>query len=106
MILINETFSIVTPESAENRDIAECGTISEDTPYTFRELVDALRYGESSCWPARGDISEWVSQSRGETRKFFENGEEETRSFHYSRNNPPRNEKYWRAAFRAAGLTK
>jgi len=106
MILINQTYSIVTPESAEHGDDTEHGFIEESAPYTFRELVRALGGGESSGWPARGEVSEWVSVPQGETRAFFELGEDETRSFHFARENPPRMRKYWRLAMRAAGVIR
>lgn len=105
-ILCNITFEIVTPESATDGDIAEAGFISEGQPFTFRELVEWMQGGEPSAWPASGDVSEWVSQSQGETRAYFESGEDETRSIHYSRANPPRMARYWRLAMRAAGLIR
>jgi hypothetical protein len=105
-ILCNITFEIVTPESAADGDAAERGFISEGQPFTFRELVEWMRGGEPSSWPASGDVSEWVSQSQGETRAYFERGEDETRAIHYSRDNAPRMARYWALAMRAAGLTR
>ena len=105
-ILCNITFEIVTPESAADGEAAERGFISECTPFTFRELVEWMRGGEASSWPARGCTREWVSKSEGETRAYFERGEDETRSIHYACENPPRMARYWRLAMRAAGLTR
>jgi hypothetical protein len=105
-ILCNITFEIVTPESAADGDVSESGFISEREPFGFRELVEWMRGGEPSSWPASGSRHEWVSQSQGETRAFFERGEDETRSIHYARENPPRMARYWRLAMRAAGLTR
>lgn len=106
MILVNQSFSIVAPESAEHGDYAECGMVEESAPYAFRELVKALQGGEPSCYPARGDVSEWVSVSQGLTRAMLERGEDETRSFHFARENPPRMAKYWAWAMRCAGVCK
>jgi hypothetical protein len=106
MILIHRTFEIVTPESAEHGDAAERGFIVESVPYGFRELVQALKGGEPSAWPARGDVSEWVTFDQGETREWFEHGEREFQSIHYARENAPRAARYWRLAFKAAGLAK
>lgn len=106
MILINEFFSRTDDESADAGDVCEAGVIAVDTPVTFRELVEAIRYGMPSSWPATGDVGEWVGVDQGETRAWFEEGVREERTFHYSRNNPARNAKWWRLAFRVAGLTK
>ena len=106
MILVNRAYSIVTPESAENGDYAESGMLAENEPLTFRELVSELKHGEPSCCRATGATHECVSHSEGETRAYFESGEDETRTIHYSRDNPPHRARYWRLAFIAAGLTK
>jgi hypothetical protein len=106
MILVTTTYEIVTPESAEHGEADTVGVIAEHEPMTFRELVKALRYGESSCYRARGETFEWVTQDQGETHAYFERGEQESRSYHFSRNNPPRKARYWRLAFKAAGLIK
>ena len=104
MILCNVTFSIVTEESAADGDCAECGMFSENIPFTFRELVEWMQGGEASACPASGDCHEWVAQDQGETRVYFERGEREERSIHYSRDNPPHKAKYWGRAMRAARL--
>lgn len=106
MILITTCFATVTPESAEHGDYADQGIISEDSPTPFRDLVAMLKGGTASCHPARGDTFEWVSQDQGETRAYMERGERTEHTFHFSRSNPARKRKYWRMAFRAAGLIK
>ncbi len=103
-ILVDITFEIVTDESAADGECAESGFHSENEPMTFREIVEWMRGGEPSCHPARGETWEWVSQDQGETRAYFEDGERETRSIHFSRKNEPRKAKYWAKAMRAAGL--
>jgi hypothetical protein len=104
MILINRTFEIVTEESAADGDAAERGMLASNEAVTFRELVSMLRYGEASEWPASGEAREWVTQDQGETRAFFERGEREAHSIHYSRDNAAHKARYWRLAFIAAAL--
>jgi hypothetical protein len=96
MILINQTFQTVTPESAVNGDYADSGFVLTNEPVTFRDLVSLMSdHPESSCCPRDGSIWEWYS-TYGEIN--YRTGEERTTSIHYSRQNPPRNEKYWRKA--------
>jgi hypothetical protein len=107
MLLINRAFEIVTPESAEHGDAEARGMLASNEQVTFRELVSMLREGgEVSSYPATGDVREWVTQDQGETRAWFERGEREYRSIHYSRDNAARKARYWRLAFVAAGLIK
>lgn len=106
MIIVNRYFETVTPESAENGEAAERGILSEGERLTLRELIRAMQGGESSRYPARGDVCEWVSIPQGETRAHFERGEDETHTVHYSRDNPPRNARYWRIAMVAVGIVK
>jgi len=104
MILLNKSYTIVTPESAADGDFAECGLEFENTPYTFRELVNELqRYSEASCSPAHGETYEWAT-SEGDID--YRTGEVTEYSLHYSRNNPARNAKYWRLAMKAVGFIK
>ena len=103
MILINRTFEIVTEESAANGEAAGSGFLAEGESVTFRELVALLRHGEPSQSPVTDPARCWVTHDEGETRAFFEDGERESHSTHYARENPARNLKYWRAALRAAG---
>ena len=106
MIIINRYFEVVTPESAEEGEASERGILVEGERLTLRELIRAMQGGESSCYPARGDVSEWVSIPQGETRAHFERGEDETHTIHYARDNPSRNARYWRIAMLAAGIVK
>lgn len=70
---------------------------------SFRELVSIMReYSEPSCSPASGAEYEWLSRSENDYRT----GVDIVESIHYSRDNPTRNLKYWRAAMRAAGFAK
>ena len=110
MILINKTFERYLPHDDEE-DICEpdeSGFSVENEKVTFRELVELLQYGEPSSYPASGGTREWIShyQSNDGTREYFEQGITENSAVHYSRDNPPRNAKWWRLAFRAAGHIK
>jgi hypothetical protein len=104
MILISKTYEIVTPESAENGDVEDHGFVTENEPVTFRELVDLMQqFPEPSCSPASGDYDEWLSDY-GDTD--YRTGEHRRESLHYSRQNPGKNDKYWRWAMQAAGIIK
>jgi hypothetical protein len=74
---------------------------SADEQVTFRELVDLLReHTHPSSSHPRGDGWEWFGT---EPYQCPYTGEYTEQSLHYSRENPPRMLKYWRAAIRAAG---
>jgi hypothetical protein len=102
MILVTTTYEIVTPESAENGEAEESGFLSEDIPYGFRELVDAMRGGDPSSWPRAG-ARDWVTHVEDVN---YRDGSQESRSLHLSHKNSPRAAKYWILAMRAAGVTK
>ena len=106
MILVNTYYAITTEESSAYGDVAERGTVAENEALTFRELVARMRFGMPSCCPARGHLSEWVIQDQGETQAYFERGELEERTIHYSISNPTRYAKHWGKAMRCAGLIK
>jgi hypothetical protein len=77
---------------------------STDDTVSFRELVDLMRdYPLPSCSHARGETFEWLSS---ESQQDPYSGEWTEQSIHYSRENPPRAAKYWRAAMRAAGIAR
>ena len=77
---------------------------STDDTVSFRELVDLMRdYPLPSCSHARGETFEWLSS---ESQQDPYSGEWTEQSIHYSRENPPRAAKYWRAAMRAAGIVR
>jgi len=105
MILIHKTFEVFEQHDEED-DVCEpdeSGFDVEDEPVTFRELVDMLRGGQSSCGPAQGETWEWVTHY-GEMD--YIDGSFRNESVHFSRSNPARREKYWRLAFKAAGLAR
>ena len=72
--------------------------------YTFGELVRLMReYNQPSCSPPSGAVYEWLN---AEPETDYRTGEHIERSMHYSRDNPPRMEKYWRKAMIFAGVIK
>jgi hypothetical protein len=94
------------PESAEHGETEDSGMEFENVPFSFRELVDMIisdGLTNSSCYPAKGDIFEWLSN---DGREDYRTAETETISIHYSRDNKPRSAKYWRMAFVVAGVIK
>lgn len=99
VILIYRTYETITPESAEDGETADSGFLSENEPCTFRELVSLLEGGEPSSYPRAG-LRDWVTHDAGTD---YRTGEETRNSIHYSRDNPPRAEKYWLKALHAAG---
>jgi hypothetical protein len=71
---------------------------------SFRELVDLMReWWEVSCYPATGSTLEWLRREDGYD---YRTGERYVVSLHYGWHQPPRREKYWRWAMKAAGLVK
>jgi hypothetical protein len=104
MILINKTYSIVTPESAENGEDSDSGFLSQGEKVTFRELVSLMKeFPMPSCSQASGETWEWLT-SYPETD--FRSGEEKTESLHFSRENSPSLGKYWKKAMQMAGIIK
>ena len=76
----------------------------KDEPFGFRELVRMIRdegFCFPSCSPSSGATWEWVST---EPETDYAWGEVCIYSLHYSHTNPDRNAKYWKKAFRAAGI--
>lgn len=103
-ILIDRTYSVLTPESAECGDIAESGFVSQSEPCSFRELVDLMReHSEPSCYPSRGGTCEWFSTG---FETDYRTGDDRETCIHYCRENPERMARYWRLAAIAAGHVK
>jgi hypothetical protein len=74
---------------------------STDETVTFRELVELMReHSVPSHSHSRGDGFEWFST---ESYQDPYSGDYTEQSLHYSRENPARMLKYWRAAMRFAG---
>jgi len=106
-LIISRCFSAVTHESAEVGDFADTGHVYESVEFTFRDLVRELRdFSSLSCshpgpFP---DASVWACS--GYEVSDYSTGEEREETLHFSRDNPPRSQKYWGKALRAAGLIK
>ena len=99
MILISETYEIVTDESAEYGDAADRGFNSECEELTFRELVEKMREFPEPSSGGKVNHHTWFSSY---AERDFRTGEEETRSIHFHRDNSPKMEKYWIKAAKAA----
>ena len=102
MIHITRIETIYPAPADDEEDYCPDGeSESRDDTVSFRELVDLLReHLHPSCSHLRGDPFEWFS---ADTYQDPYSGEYTEQSLHYSRENPPRMLKYWRAAIRAAG---
>jgi len=101
-ILINRTFSEITPESTEQGDFSDMGFIAQDEQVTFSDLVQIMReHNNPSCSPCKGDINTWFSTDFYTDDYATATMREE--SIHYSNNNTVNGAKYWRLAAKAAG---
>jgi hypothetical protein len=112
MILVTKTwgeisFPTYTPDGDDAEpNFEDDGFDFVDEPLSFRELVHLIEDEACtmpSCWPADGSTFEWLSL---ESQMDMHTGVWRTTSLHYSQKNPTRNAKYWRLAFKAAGLIK
>ena len=97
-VYVTRCYSIITPESAEDGDVAESGTMSKNEPVQFRDLVSMMRreFCEPSDRPARP--SSWLSSGYSTD---YATGEE---TLHPVRG--ARNMRYWAKAMRAAGVLR
>lgn len=102
MIRITRIETVYPAPADDEEDYCPDGeSSSTDDAVSFRELVDLLReHLHPSHTHSRGDGNEWFST---EAHQCPYSGEYTEQSLHYSRENPPRMLKYWRAAIRAAG---
>ena len=100
-VYVTRCYSIITPESAEYGDVAESGTMSENEPVQFRDLVSMMRheFREPSDHPARP--SSWLSSGYSTD---YATGEEREETLHPVRG--ARNMRYWAKAMRAAGVLR
>jgi hypothetical protein len=104
MIRINRTYEIVTPESAEDGETADSGFLAENESVSFRELVCLMEsHPVPSCSRPDGSPHDWLSTYPSQD---YRDCSETTESLHYSRQNSPRAEKYWRKAMVFAGIIK
>ena len=117
MFDVYATYEVVTPESAELGDTARAGwteadateweyTERPDAPvrWTARELYDAIQGGHASCGTICPDGHCWVTVSDGETRAYFEDGEDRSVSFHLAHTASPSVRRHWATVLRLAGV--
>ena len=57
MLLISQTYEIITEESAENGEAAEQGFNFKDSEYTVREIAKEIANLEPSQYPIRNIVS-------------------------------------------------
>lgn len=107
-ILFVET---VYPAPADDEtDYCPDGESDTDTlPMGFRELVQAIRHGgyvhPSSSHRTARDVTErdWLN---AETEQDYQTGDYTERSIHLDASATPHQVRYWRLAWRAAGIVK
>lgn len=104
-ILINRTFSEITPESCENADFSDNGFISEKEAVTFSELVELMkRHSQASEWPNNGNLHVWYST--GYQVEDYGTGTEREECLHFHPDNTPNVAKYWKLAAKISGHIK
>lgn len=102
-IIINRTYSEITPESVEDGDFSDNGFITEREEISFRELVCLMR--EHPYPSASGmDINKNVWFSSGFQITDFSDGTEREECIHFHSDNVPMIEKYWKRAAEFAGI--
>lgn len=108
MIKLSKTYEVITPESAEQGNVAARGFRWEGREFGFRDLVRALKYDgfcEVSFHPATYAEclrhAPWVTDS-GDTD--YRTGAETRENLHLDDDRNPRARRYWAKALLAAGL--
>lgn len=101
MIILSQTYEIVTSESAENGEAADRGFDWENSPHTFRETVERIQDGGFAYPSCSHGVPGWLST---EPEQDYETGEYETKSLHPARD--ARSQRYWAKACKAAGITQ
>lgn len=98
--ICNETY----PAPRDDEDYChEPDGVVRDEYVSFRELVDLMReHYAPSCSPCDYSADTWLEWP--DMQQDYRTGEYEQESIHYSRDNDPRYEKYWRLAMRAANI--
>lgn len=101
MIVLSQTYEIITEESAEIGEVAESGFDWEDCPHTFREVVELIEsavFIHPSCSPG---VPHWLTT---ESNIDYRTGEYESKSLHPAKDK--QSQRYWEKACRAAGIIK
>lgn len=101
MIILSQTYEIVTEESAAEGDAAERGYDWENRPHTFRETVELIGAEGFNNSNSSHGTPRWLSS---EPVQDFSDGAYTTYSLHPG--NDARSLRYWAKACRAAGVAK
>jgi|SRR5690554_5710718 len=99
MIILSQTYEIVTQESVECGEAAESGFDWQDIPYTFRETVDLIRDGGFIHPSCSHGVPSWLST---EPNQDYHTGDYESKSLHPA--NDVRSQRYWEKACKAARI--
>lgn len=102
MIILSQTYEIVTEESAQKGEAEERGFDWENVPHTFRETVELIRDGGFIHPSDSHGAPRWLTGEVIQDRAFFEDGEHRTVSLHPAQD--PRTLRYWAKACRVAGV--
>jgi len=89
MLLCSKTYEIITEETAENGEADDAGFIFQGEPFTFRELVQELRYFPHL---SRTEIDRWTWVT-SEAEQNYRTGEHRSESLHFA--GPEHKAKYW-----------
>ena len=101
MIILSQTYQIVTEESAEHGDFEESGFDWQDVPHSFRETVELIKDDGFTIKSDTHGVPTWLST---EAHIDFVSGDSESKSLHPA--NDKRSQRYWEKACRATGLIK
>lgn len=109
-IKINKTYTVTTYESAEQGEYAEQGMLEEGYEMEWRDLVEALRFGQPSQWPLDDAIANPVRAARVWvtylSEEDMESGSREEHSVHLGDNGTIEcqawAQRVWQRALRAA----
>jgi hypothetical protein len=99
---VSRTYQVITPESAEQGDVAESGFDFQSEPVTFRELIDIIDrdgFRECSYSPVSGSVDEWLTTY---PEQDYRDGSYTSYSLHFDHGQHSRYNKYWAKAIRYA----
>lgn len=105
MIILSQTYEIVTEESADNGDIAESGFDWENVGHTFRETVELIESGgfiHPSEYPCYYPNAPRCITTEPDIN--YTTGEHESKSLHCA--DDPTSKRYWAKACLVAGITR
>ena len=95
-ILVDRTYSEITPESAEDGDFSDTGLISQDEEYSFSELVKLMKGHPQASSSPHESINTWYST--GYYTSDYRTCTEREECIHFSEKNTPNAAKYWKLA--------